>query len=215
MIINYLRLDHNLDLNIFKQFQQQLPPQFLDRNRRFRRFIDRQRNLFGLLLLKRSWSVQYHSELPLEDLRTTEFNRPFLPSSKTDFNISHAGDYVVSVLNPNSRVGIDIELKKMVDFSEFTITMNQSQWDEIRQSSDPVERFFENWCIKESVIKADGRGLSLPLTEILIHDNSVSYADKVWHIQRFTFDPSYCGCLASDQIISDFVLNEVKWSELL
>jgi 4'-phosphopantetheinyl transferase len=160
------------------------------------------------------WKQYFKKSLDLELLETTTFNRPYLPNSKADFNISHAGKFVICALGSDMKLGIDIEDRKEVDFNDFTRTMNSPQWDQILTSEDPYSKFFEYWSIKESAIKADGRGLSIPLTEITINSGTVSYADKAWHIKSFKLDPEHFGCLACNQRISDFNIERVQWNNL-
>ena len=215
MIICYLRVDYKLDDDDFQALKQLLPKNLSQRNDRYLQQIDRQRNLFGLLLLRMMWWKQFNQPLDLEKIESTEFKRPYLPGSMVDFNISHAGDFVICVLGPGVNVGIDIERKKAVDFSDFKRTMNTQQWDEINNSPDPDSKFFEFWCIKESVIKADGRGLSIPLKEIIIRSNTVSYSGNLWHIRPFMINSEHFGCIACDREFTDFQLNEVHWRDLL
>lgn len=215
MTIRYVSVSEQLDKKRFQSLRQQLPETLLQRNDRFVQYLDRQRNLFGLLLLKSLWRSRYKEELVLDHLKTTEFGRPYLPESPADFSISHAGQFVICVLAPEMRVGIDIERKKQVDFQEFTSTMNPDQWDEINSSEDAEAAFFNYWCIKESVIKADGRGLSIPLTEIMIDSDMVTYSGKIWHISPFKIDAAHFGCLACDQKVLQVVLTRAHWDDFL
>ena len=151
----------------------------------------RQRNLFGWFLLNKSWQSVFNESLNLGNIETSEFNRPYVPGSSADFNISHSGDYVVCILSPNSRVGIDIEYKQKVDLNDFTRTM------------------------KESVIKADGRGLSIPLTDIIFEKNKVYYDGVLWYLHPFKIDSNHPGCVASNTETKDLNLVEVHWTEFL
>jgi len=215
MRVCYTSIDSNLPETDFNRLKQGLPKKITQRNSRFIHYADRQRNLFGLLLLKSLWHQQFQEAINLQQLETTEFGRPYMAQSTVDFNISHAGHYIICALATDAQVGIDIEKKRPVEFNDFTRTMNQSQWNEITSSAEPEATFFHYWCIKESVIKLDGRGLSLPLTEIQISDQKVTYTDREWYIKPFSLDHHHYGCLASDQPIPDFNLTEVNWRDFL
>jgi len=185
------------------------------KNKNYRFQIDRKRHLIGLLLLNMVWKVHFKKPIRFTNIRYTKFNRPYLPNSSADFNISHSGDYVVCILSSDSRVGIDIEFKQNMDLNDFTRTMNQEQWHEIHQSEDPHDTFFKYWTMKESAIKADGRGLSIPLTDIIFDGNKVLYDGNLWHLHPFQIDASHPGCVASNQQIDDLQLVEVHWKEFL
>jgi len=198
MLISYLSIDVQITNANFEALKRLIPGRFITKNDRFHKFQDRQRNLFGLLLLMRSWHNLFDESLNLENIETSKFNRPYLPDSNTDFNISHSGDFVVCVLSADSRVGIDIEQKKDADLQDFTRTMSSGQWTEIHTSNIPLDTFFKYWSMKESVIKADGRGLSIPLTEIILDQDKVSYDGNLWHLYPFKIDANHNGCVASN-----------------
>ena len=133
----------------------------------------------------------------LENLLYTEHGRPYLEAG-VDFNISHSGEYILCAVAGGTRVGIDIEEIKPVDFTDFTDLMSHNQWRQIRESDDPLKSFFTFWAIKESIIKADGRGLSIPLNDIIITENTAFY-DTKWHLKQLPIDDRYCASLAYDQ----------------
>ncbi len=215
MVINYLSINKHITNENFEEFKGLVPTSYHSRINRFHRFEDRLRNLFGLLLLSRTWQTVFNKSLELEKIKTSEFSRPYLPGSPADFNISHSGDYVVCILSPDSPVGIDIEQKTDVDFSDFTRTMSQQQWSEINESKDSLNTFFKYWTMKESVIKADGRGLSIPLTDIIFDNNKVSYDENLWLLSPFKIDANHPGCVASSHEINDLQLIEVHWKQFL
>lgn len=215
MLISYLRIEVQITNENFEVLKRRIPSSFINKNDRFHKFQDRQRNIFGLLLLMRSWHNLFDESLNLENIKTSKFNRPYLPDSNADFNISHSGDFVVCVLSADSRVGIDIEQMKDVDLKDFTRTMSSDQWTEIHTSHNPLDTFFKYWSMKESVIKADGRGLSIPLTEIILDQNEVSYDGNLWHLYPFKIDANHNGCVASNKEINDLQLVKVHWQEFL
>lgn len=81
------------------------------------------------------------------------------------FNLSHTSGLVACVI-AEQEVGIDIEVmrpyKKAV-ISKVCTPLEQ-QW--IQEATDPNEAFFKLWTLKESVIKAEGVGLSYPLKQL-------------------------------------------------
>ena len=52
--------------------------------------------------------------------------------------------------------------------------------------------------MKESIIKLDGRGLSIPLKEISENNNIVSYKEAKWYLSRLKIDDDYAACLATN-----------------
>ena len=214
MIIEYIRIPPPLAFSDFEILQQQLPEELRLKNLRYRKYLDRLRNLYGLLLARRQLTQLTGKEFDLNQLERTKFNRPFLPDRAIDFNISHAGEYVVCACTEKAKVGIDIEQKREVDFNDFKKTMNNEQWQHIYESDDPIHTFYQFWCMKESVIKADGRGLSIPLTDIVLDHQRIIYPGYSWHIDPFQLDEGHLGCIASDIAIEKIDLKMVHWEQL-
>ena len=214
MVIEYIKINPPLATSDYENLLQQLPEKLRQKNLKYRKYPDRLRNLFGLLISKRQLTRFDNQEFDLNQLERTPFNRPYLPKRALDFNISHAGEYVVGVFTEKAKVGIDIELKRQVDFKDFKRTMNQDQWRVIYESDDPFRTFYQFWCMKESVIKADGRGLSIPLTEIILNQKTITCPGSSWHIEPFQLDEDHLGCVASDQLIDKVELKPVDWEQL-
>ncbi len=92
-----------------------------------------------------------------------------LHESPLCFNVAHSKDLILIALGLHGSLGIDVE---HIDPSTRIMEVAQSAFhpSEIAQLaslSDPAQRrtlFFRCWTRKEAIIKADGRGLSLPLT---------------------------------------------------
>jgi 4'-phosphopantetheinyl transferase len=185
-----------LPATMWEAYWRILPAFMREKNNRYHRWQDRHAHLFGALLLVqglKKFDIGYEI---LNDLQYTAHNRPFL-HHKIDFNISHSGNYVLCALDENLPVGVDIEEVRAIDFNDFNNVMSDDQMSIINASSDPVRSFFTFWTIKECVIKADGRGLSIPLADIHIDNHVVEYDCRTWYVKELVIDNGYCAHLAS------------------
>jgi 4'-phosphopantetheinyl transferase len=194
--IFYTKFDKELPSSKYLAYLNQLPLTFREKNQRFIRWQDRHANLFGKLLLIKALVENGYRETSLNDLEYTKYRRPYFKDD-FNFNISHSGEYVVCAFSKQTTIGIDIEKISEIDFHDFERTMTSLQWQDIYLASEPYRSFFENWTMKESIIKADGRGLSIPLKEILERNNIVSYKGIDWYLNRFRIDDNYATCLAT------------------
>ena len=194
--ILYAKVSEELPEEVYKRCLRFLPESLRDKHFRYKRWQDRAANLYSKVLLVHGLEQFGLDHTALENLRYSEHGRPYLEES-ADFNISHSGEYIMCALATGTRVGIDIEEVKPVDFEDFTDLMSQEQWGKIRQSEDPLKAFFTFWAIKESVIKADGRGLSIPLNDITITHDTAFYETR-WYLKALPIDDRYCTSLASD-----------------
>jgi len=85
------------------------------------------------------------------------------------FNISHSGNCVVCAVDEKA-VGVDIEVIKPIDFNIAERFFSKAEYlTLINQPKEmQMKYFYMIWTLKESYIKADGRGLSLPLNSFSI-----------------------------------------------
>lgn len=194
--ILYTKISKELPEDVYKRCLIFLPDSLRDKHFRYRRWQDRAADLYGKILLIRGLQKFGFDYSSLENLNYTDHGRPHLTGS-VDFNISHSGDYIVCAIGNEIKLGVDIEEIKPVDFSDFENLMTEEQWRLIKTASNPIKTFFKYWAIKESIIKADGRGLSIPLNDILITDE-MAYYETRWYLKELDIDANYCANLASN-----------------
>ena len=107
----------------------------------------------------------------ISEIQTTDFGKPFIPGI-FNFSISYSGNLAVCAVSTVNQLGVDIELIKDINFPEFRKYFNDAEWNRIINSEDPQRSFFHFWTRKESVLKADGRGLSVDLRDVMVDETS-------------------------------------------
>ena len=176
-----------------------LPTPLADHIRQYRRPADRGRavagyTLVGLLLEELGWS-----RATLAKIRRTEFGRPYLPHyAGLDFNISHSGSIVVCAAVVGCRVGVDVERVRPIDLTGFGRFFAASEWRGVQAAPDPTRAFFDHWTMKESVLKGDGRGLTLTPERFAVVDRKALIGDRRWHLQRLPVANDHAAHLATD-----------------
>lgn len=134
-------------------------PQRMNRAKKFLRKEDR--------LLCMGAGVLLHVVLGLaeEDIYLNEYGKPLCKNSKICFNLSHGGDYAVLAADSDT-VGIDVEKisEKHVSVAEKVFTEEELQW----MRAEPLNRFCTLWTLKESAVKATGRGLGQELSSFCV-----------------------------------------------
>jgi len=110
-------------------------------------------------------------ELPPREvpIALSPYGKPEIPGNPLHFNLAHSRSTILVALCRDSAVGVDLEfLDRATDHLEVARTsFTPSESRQIAQlpTLDAQRRaFFDCWTRKEAVVKADGRGLSLPLT---------------------------------------------------
>lgn len=195
--ILYTNILSQLSDDKFSELHNRLPSRLKERNDKFCRWQDKHANLFGKLLLQESLYQFGYDKNCLDNLQLDKNNRPYV-SGNIDFNISHSDKYVVCASGKGVRLGVDIEKIKEIDLNNFHDTMTKAQWKEIHTSNHPINTFYKYWSIKESVIKADGRGLGIPMKEIWVTNNIVHYDNITWFLKPLDINPIYSAFLATN-----------------
>lgn len=194
----YTSFNSPLKKQLYLNYVNLLPESLKERNSRYIRWQDQHAHLFGkLLLLKGLQMFKYTNEV-LTYIGYNKYNRPFL-NEHIDFNISHSGEYVVCVIAKDIKLGVDIEEVKEIEFEDFKEVMTDEQWKCIASADNSAKEFFKYWTIKESVIKADSRGLSIPLTNIHVNGDIAICEEESWYIKEIELDRNYCCHLACNR----------------
>jgi 4'-phosphopantetheinyl transferase len=172
---------------------------------------DRILMLTALYLLKKALLQSGNSDYQLQNLQYSQSGRPFFEGAAFDFNISHTEQCSAVAFAQDSRVGIDIERIKAIDFADFENIFSLEVWKSINTSEAITSSFYFYWTLLESAVKADGRGLPLIASNKLeIRTNPIEIDGTKWYFQHQYFNSSISCCISSDrkQIIVE--LNEVK-----
>ena len=167
--------------------------------RRYRKWQDAQACLAGKILLQNGLESLTNDADALSRICYNEFGRPFMPGSSLDFNISHAGVYVVCALGGSQRVGIDLECVRPVDIELFRNQVSLHDWNLICAAPDKTNAFYEYWTRREAVAKADGRGLGVPFSGMAVSGGAVCLDGEIWHLQNVPFASGYACHLAASQ----------------
>ena len=208
--IYYSSFTEQLPEEVFEKYLSLLPTDLKTRNKLFIRWQDRYLHLLGKLLLIKAFNEYGLSREILNQLKYNKNNRPFLKNVNIDFNISHSGNYAICAISNNSKVGVDIEEIKIIEFADFQKVFTKREWAEIEKSKDCFLKFYSFWTRKESLIKADGRGLSIPLDCIDVVDDSIYFDNQMWYLKKIKINETYCTSIASNKHDICIKMTELK-----
>ncbi len=103
-----------------------------------------------------------------------QFGKPFLKGYEDFyFNISHSGEWIICATDSKS-IGIDIEKIRLINYVEVAknyFTNRECRFIFEASSSERIRNFYRIWTLKESYVKAEGGGLSIPLNSFSIDIN--------------------------------------------
>ena len=138
------------------------------RTDRLRSPEDQRRALWAELLLR--YALRENGVRFPEGFVIGEYGKPYLPGGELFFNLSHAGEWVVCAVSA-SELGCDIERIGHGDINVAKRFFTAEEYADIASKPSPEERaalFCRYWTLKESFLKATGRGLSLPLNSFSV-----------------------------------------------
>ena len=168
--IYMVNLEKNLEKEAFNILLHYVSEDKKAQIHRFYHFEDSQRALIGNVLSRyaicRSLNIK-NSDITFEK---NEYGKPFLSGQNNiHFNISHSGKWVVCAVS-DYPVGIDVEIIKSTEFDIAKRFFSKDEYDELQKQPDEQKQayFYKLWTLKESYIKAVGKGLSIPLDSFTV-----------------------------------------------
>ncbi len=160
-----LKIEKQLDESLFQRLLQHVNPEKRTRVRRFLRWEDAHRGLFADLLIRRHIVESLGMKNQEISFSFNEFGKPSLVGEEGfHFNLSHSGIWVVCAID-REPVGVDVEKVAPIDFGISRNFFNEDEHLDLMSHNEPdkLSYFFTLWTLKESYIKAEGKGLSIPL----------------------------------------------------
>lgn len=130
-----------------------------------------------------------------------DFGKPFVKQIPNFFfNVSHSGQWVV-LATSDSRVGIDIEEISPIDIGIAKRFFSSEEYEDLanKPSETQLSYFYDLWTLKESYIKALGKGLSIPLDSFVIKkytEENISLFEErdkshSWFFKQYEIDKAY------------------------
>lgn len=101
-------------------------------------------------------------------IKQGKYGKPYLSNyQNVFFNLSHSGDYVICGIDKNP-VGVDIEKIEKIDLNIASKFFYDKEYEDIINSENPIDSFFNYWVLKESYMKYTGCGFRLKLNSFQV-----------------------------------------------
>lgn len=208
----YIYYSYISEDNCESLFENELPKfslDYQDRIRSYRRWQDAQLSLLGRVILFKAIEQIYNYDPSSKEILQTKYNKPYFKDDPVQFNISHSGEIVVCAICEKSLIGIDIEIISEISIDDCKWQMRENEWDTIISSDKIEESFFNYWTQKEAVIKANGLGLTIPLTTFEVLDGVAQINDQKFFLKEIKIDERYKCYISSDRDIDEFFLKKI------
>lgn len=131
------------------------------------------------------------------DIRTGQYGKPYIPAAPA-FSLSHSHDLIVCAALPHGPVGIDIEYLRPLVWPAYQQAFSQHEWRAVAEAACPSDALLHRWTQKESVLKADGRGLQVPLASVALHglQATIGKEPQPWHLTPLAIH-GYAVCVST------------------
>lgn len=198
MIVLYTFISEEKHRDLLDRYLSGFPEDFRLDILKYRRWQDAQLSLLGRVLLQHG--LRTHYNISGIDIGRTADHKPYLKGHHLHFNISHSKDLVVCAI-AEFPLGIDVEfMDRQINYLDFQFQMTMNEFSKIDRSEDRIRDFFSYWTQKESVIKAHGGGMMIPLDSFEIVNNECIIDGKKYFTKDVFIDENYRSYIASDHV---------------
>jgi 4'-phosphopantetheinyl transferase len=211
--VDVWRVSSNLPFKLRDQLAATLSEDEKERAARFHFMADRDRFIAAHGCLRDVLSRYLHCEPDQFSFSTNSHGKPALNGHIVEFNLSHSGDFTLIAVANECRVGVDVERIRSGISSHVIAQQYFSTAEFAELQSLPLEQrekaFFTCWTRKEAYIKAQGRGLSLPLesfdVSLVPNEAAMLRATRPdsaeaarWTLLALDVDPCYQAAVAAE-----------------
>lgn len=135
---------------------------------------------------------------------TDYYGKPYLFNRyRYHFNLAHSGNWIICAV-ADCAVGIDIEAIKEIDFGLAKFFLNKTEYEYFINTAEKERKllFYQLWVLKESYVKATGKGLYTPLNTFqVICDgkitNNLKEPDSLFLFKQYNIDNDYATALCA------------------
>ena len=118
-------------------------------------------------ILKRDYKIENCPEI-LKD----KMGKPYFEGNPLHFNVSHSGEYLAIAISKYP-VGIDIQEPKIIKDGMFHKVVQPGE--DCLIGEDRQKDFLRLWTLKESFVKAEGKGLRIALKDYYFEKENDEY----------------------------------------
>jgi 4'-phosphopantetheinyl transferase len=184
----------------FRKLLKDLPIEKQERVKRLSKPDDAKRALLADILVRCVIASELKVNSKAIEFEANKYGKPLLKRNcGLHFNVSHSGDWIVCAVDAEP-VGIDIEQIRPLEI-EIAAQFFSDEEDKILMAKSPEDRqsfFFDLWTLKESYIKAVGKGVSIPLKSFTVRflekgEIAVKSGNGLtnWTLKQYDLDPEY------------------------
>jgi 4'-phosphopantetheinyl transferase len=215
-MVHVWRADLGLEGEYLRRLEQNLSADDRKRASRFRFARDRARFIGARGLLREILALYLNASPGRMSFGYGAHGKPFLAGKHNTlrFNMSHSRDEMLLAVAHMREVGVDVEDVRNIgpavdELGDTVLSEPEKQALARFRGEDRHTIFLRFWTLKEAFIKADGRGVSLPLERIDVSapEGRVAVLNEAtgewrtssrWELRTLALVPGYVAALAAE-----------------
>lgn len=208
-VFSYRLIDKSDFEYFYQKVKPRLPKTLHSKIDSFRFAADKQRSLIGNLMVRQFYAKELNCDPFQLEFEYNEHEKPSLKDyPKAHFNISHSGDYVVVAFS-DCAVGVDVEKNKGDRLKVAKRFFTKEELEDLfayPEAEKQIDYFYQLWTLKESYMKAIGKGISMSLSSFsfkkFYNDYRLRYSseDMGFQFTSYALHPDYACNLCSKYI---------------
>jgi len=161
-----LKVPEKIDIDVFQKFEKIISVERREKIKKYYFYQYKKRSLIAEILLRYCLKIRFDISKSEVQFIKNNFGKPMLKNfKKIHFNLSHSGDWVVCGINYDYPIGVDVERIKDNNLQIAETFFTPEEYDYILNQplKEMNKNFYKIWTLKESYVKAEGKGLNIPL----------------------------------------------------
>lgn len=118
-------------------------------------------------VLKKDYQIESCPEIMRD-----EMGKPYLKEQIVHFNVSHSGEYLAIAVS-DKPVGVDIQETKSIKDGMYRKVVQQQE--QMLIGEERQKDFLRLWTLKESFVKAEGKGLRISMKDYFFEKENGQY----------------------------------------
>jgi 4'-phosphopantetheinyl transferase len=175
---------------------------------RYKYAADQKARLLSRLMLRESIKETLAGDC-LNNWRRDVNNKPLIDNWNA-FNIAHAANLVILAYTTGETVGIDIEKRKKLEYTDIMENFHTGEQQHITSAADPISCFYKIWTKKEALLKAAGTGIVNGLSDFSCVEDIVNYRSRNWYLKEVRLHADYICYLCSLNISEQIIVQEFR-----
>ncbi len=165
LYLSAIKIPEVISLENFYYFKSVVTEERKNKIDRLFKYEEKLRTLFSEILLRYVLQNKFNLSQKQIHLKYNNYGKPSLCGlNNLFFNISHSGSWIICGVGDDN-IGLDIEEIKEINMNVAKRFFTKEEYNSILAVSkqEQIQLFYKYWILKESYIKAEGKGLGIPL----------------------------------------------------